>query len=283
MITDQETNFVYFSELLEGQYPHEYVQLTNILKKHQVNYGLLKETKDIWCRDYMPLQLEKNSFLQFAFDPSYLNDSDSNRKSKSIPKIVCPSNGIPPVYDEFKVEGGNVIRWHDRVIMTDRVFKENNIEKKKEKDFVNALSKKMNAEVFIIPSHNMDFTGHADGLVRFYDRDTILVNELKNEVKYWKEGIKRQAKEYALKMIEIPWFEDRVTKLEDSAIGIYMNFLHVSNLIIIPVFEIDGNRDNETYKLFKELFPKHQIETVQVNNIAVTGGILNCITWNIIK
>ena len=77
--------------------------------------------------------------------------------------------------------------------------------------------------------------------------------------------------------------EDKVTKNPDSAIGAYINFLHIGNLIVLPVFEIEGNRDDDAQELMHELYPKHKIETIQVNEIAVKGGVLNCISWNILK
>ena len=49
---------VYLSELLEKRFPESFNRLTSILKKHGVEYRLLKGTKDIWCRDYMPIQTE---------------------------------------------------------------------------------------------------------------------------------------------------------------------------------------------------------------------------------
>ena len=62
---------VYLSELLEERYPESFKRLTSILKKHNVDYRLLKGTKDIWCRDYMPIQTESGKLVQFRYEPSY--------------------------------------------------------------------------------------------------------------------------------------------------------------------------------------------------------------------
>lgn len=45
------------------KYPKVYNELTEILSKHHVCYGTLKGTSDYWCRDYMPEQVDNNSFL----------------------------------------------------------------------------------------------------------------------------------------------------------------------------------------------------------------------------
>ena len=56
--TPKGKEIVYLSELLEERFPDAFNRLTSILKKHGVDYRLLKGTKDIWCRDYMPIQSE---------------------------------------------------------------------------------------------------------------------------------------------------------------------------------------------------------------------------------
>ena len=64
MITDQETNFVYFSEqLIEKGFETEYNKIVSILEKYSIGHGLLKGTKDIWCRDYMPIQVDKDKII----------------------------------------------------------------------------------------------------------------------------------------------------------------------------------------------------------------------------
>ena len=62
---------VYMSELLMTKYPDACNRLIGILEKHSVKYAFLKGTKDIWCRDYMPVQTESGKFIQFKYNPSY--------------------------------------------------------------------------------------------------------------------------------------------------------------------------------------------------------------------
>ncbi len=58
-------DYVFFSENLKRYYPKVYNELTEILSKHDVHYSVLKGTADYWCRDYMPVQVDGNSFVQF--------------------------------------------------------------------------------------------------------------------------------------------------------------------------------------------------------------------------
>ena len=55
MITDNQTNTVYFSSLLPEKCPIMNAHITEALKKHEIPYAYLSETKDIWCRDFMQI------------------------------------------------------------------------------------------------------------------------------------------------------------------------------------------------------------------------------------
>lgn len=277
MITDSQTNTVYFSELLK-----EYSSLQKIeqvLKKHQISFGFLKDTKDIWVRDYMPIQTDINKFVQFRYEPSYLK---KDLHLQSNPKYVCPSNGFAPVFSDINLDGGNVVKWTDKVIITDRVISENPQYSDK-KQLITEIENLLNAEVIIIPQIKSDFTGHADGLVRFYDENTIIGNSLKDEYKYWGNAMKKLIHYYGFKYIEMPVFDYKMQYKNKSmsAIGCYMNYLEIGNLIIFPVFELEGNKDNDAFELISGLYPNKIIERININEIAFKGGLMNCVSWNI--
>ena len=142
------------------------------------------------------------------------------------------------------------------------------------------LSELLEAEVIIIPAQNGDMTGHADGMVRFIDHDTILGNNRSDEYKYWKNGIEKVLKDYSIKYIDVPFFYGyKDSKHPDNAIGVYVNYLEVGNLIILPVFEVEGNKDAEAIAAFKQIFPDKMIEAIKYNEVALEGGTLNCSTW----
>ena len=69
MIADYETNVVYFSSWLEKEYPKIYIDLVTVLKKNNVAYDIIPCTNDIWCRDYMPVQIDEDRFLCYRYYP----------------------------------------------------------------------------------------------------------------------------------------------------------------------------------------------------------------------
>jgi agmatine deiminase len=60
-----------------------------------------------------------------------------------------------------------------------------------------------------------------------------------------------------------------------------VNFLEIGQLILLPIFEIKGNHDKEVIDLFNKIYPERIIEPININEIGVFGGLLNCISWTI--
>ena len=270
---------VYLSELLERRFPDCFNRLTAILNKHNVDYRLLKGTKDIWCRDYMPIQTESGKLIQFRYEPSYLKGNKEWEESRSDVRDVCRQNGFEPVFSNINLDGGNVLLCSGRAIVSDRIFSENP-EYTDKNQLINELSELLEAEIIVIPAQKGDYTGHADGMVRFIGHDTILGNNRSEEYKNWSKGMEKVLKDKNLKYIDVPFFYGyKDSKHPGNAIGIYVNYLEIGDLIVLPVFEVEGNKDAEAIDALKQIFPDKIIETINYNEVALEGGALNCSTW----
>lgn len=276
------TETVYLSELLSARFPKSCKRLTDILTKHNIPFAFLKGTKDIWCRDYMPVQTPSGKLIQFKYEPSYLKNPQY-AETRSNVKHVDEINGIKPIFSEINLDGGNVVMFGNKAIITDRVFSENPDWSKEM--LLSELSKLLECEIIIIPAYkpDYDFTGHADGMIRFVDHNTVLVNNLEQDFKYMRDAIIKALNNANLKYINFPWFEYKIKGNNDHAIGIYLNYLEVGNVIVMPVFGVPRNKDAEALAKLKEIFPDKIIETIDYNDIALNGGILNCTTWVIRK
>jgi len=279
MVADKDTNFVYFSsKILKDEFKEPFNKVQAILDNHSIRYDFLKYTKDIWCRDYMPIQLEKDKFIQFHYNPSYLFDYP---ELKSDPIKILKSNKIHAQQSEINLDGGNVVKIKDKAVVTERIFKENpGISHTKVHQ---ALESYLEAQVFIIPDIKNDLTGHSDGHLRFVNNGLLVVNELKNEYKYWIKGFESMIKLANLNYVEIPSFNYNNKSYPDNAIGCYVNYLEIGKLILFPVFDVMNNKDEEALNVIHKLFPDRIIEQVNINKIALHGGLLNCISWTIVK
>ena len=49
------------------------------------------------------------------------------------------------------------------------------------------------------------------------------------------------------------------------------------------MFGVEGNKDAEALAKLKEVFPNKIIETIDYNDVALQGGLLNCTTWVVKK
>ena len=70
LITDELTNKVYFSQRIKWY--KCWKDIENALKGKGVEYALLHNTKDIWVRDFMPVQTDINMFWDIRITPIIL-------------------------------------------------------------------------------------------------------------------------------------------------------------------------------------------------------------------
>ncbi len=115
-------------------------------------------------------------------------------------------------------------------------------------------------------------------MVRFLDDNTVLINNYSKEDGAFQLRFRLALLNAGLDYIEIP-YNPSGNKNDSYANGIYLNYLQMKQAIIIPTFEI--KEDESVVKQFEQLFKGQTIKTIESNEIARHGGILNCITWNI--
>src|SRR5205823_4111780 len=72
MIPDWQTDLVYFSDLLLARHPDLWSRLVAILDAAGVGHRLIEGSRDIWTRDYMPVQVAAGDFVLFRYRPGYL-------------------------------------------------------------------------------------------------------------------------------------------------------------------------------------------------------------------
>jgi agmatine deiminase len=135
-------------------------------------------------------------------------------------------------------------------------------------------------KLYFIPQQPKDYTGHSDGMLRFLDNKTVIINDYSKEKPEFQRAFKIALDNAGLDYIEIP-YNPYGNKTYSQANGSYINFLQMQNTVIIPTFGI--KEDEIAVRQFEQLFSGYQIATIDSNEVANNGGILNCITWNILK
>ena len=74
MIPDWEHNCVFLAASLKVRHPVLFTRLRQILTDNGVKVRLLEKVRDIWTRDYCPVQVGPESHVKFRYDPDYLRD-----------------------------------------------------------------------------------------------------------------------------------------------------------------------------------------------------------------
>ena len=127
MVQDNQCNRVFFSALLRERCPIAFRGLTEVLDRYEVPWSLLEGTNDIWCRDYMPIQILPNHFMGYDYHPDYLLHSVKDRATISDGNEICKKLGYAcsDMLGTVKIDGGNVVKAAGRAIMTSKIFEEN--------------------------------------------------------------------------------------------------------------------------------------------------------------
>ena len=124
MICDYQTNKVYLAEGIKG-YPKVAENLLYALYKEGIETEYLphsKSKKHVWARDYMPVQVGTEEFVKYVYRPDYLREDP-----EYIPRYgaMVKRLGLPCRETRLVMDGGNVVKGEDDVIMTDKVVREN--------------------------------------------------------------------------------------------------------------------------------------------------------------
>ena len=275
MIPDWRTNCVYFSARLRKQHPKVSASLASILNRAGTVVAAIPKTKDIWCRDYMPVQVDKDTFCQFAYDPDYLRGYEHL-------KTPPPSCRVPAMKKcrsvDLVLDGGNVVAAVNKVMLTDKVFEENPALSSREVRRV--LEEAFQAACILIPRPPDDPIGHADGIVRFLDEDTVVVNEYRGREAAYGRRLRSVFRQHGLECVPVPYFvEDHATDGIPSAAGCYVNYLRTDNLLILPIFGVA--LDDAALRRFESLFTGTRIIPLPCTGLARKGGCLNCVSWTI--
>ena len=273
MITNFETNKVYLAKgMTSEKYVNAMGHLSDNLNSHEIRWGLLPYTTSslhIWARDYMPIQVSKRKFVCFNYSPDYLEDYPEYKPDTSA---ILSALGIQVIDSDIIIDGGNVISCGNKVILTDKIIRENpNYD---QDALIDRLSQLLEAEIVLIPEDYYDEYGHADGMVRYMGEGRVLLN---NYCDFDKALRKR------LLAVLSPHFD--IIELHYGAYTemswAYLNFLHVGKYIFIPMME--DKLGKTAFRQIADAFPQCECHPIyHYENIVHDGGALNCSTWNIL-
>lgn len=230
-----------------------YEEIVGYTNDHEIEVISVKNTNDIWIRDYMPIQIDEKTFVAYRYKPDYLSTPERKKYitdlfyNKECLSKIPESNRCKELYgDDVEIrecklilDGGNVVVCGDKIILTDKVFIEN---RPKSPDYViGELKRAFGKEVIIIPSDPYEINAarnndelplcHADGVLAPIDNETILIADYgEDPLGYVPQLINALTPHFKPKNIKQFDFGEDWT--EDA--WIYINFLRVGDLVLMP-------------------------------------------------
>ena len=306
-ILDANTNTCYLSWLLMEQLDGNNV--IHRISSSGIEVRILIGTRDIWCRDYMPIQIYENKYIGYEYTPDYLEHHGSMQTNlQTNPARILVRLGIDVTQSGIILDGGNVIKTNKGIIMVDKIFKEN--EHLRKDILVNRLENYFENEIIFLPWDKAEIYGHADGIVRYIENGRVLMSNYHQYDKaFADEYLRILSKHFDVEVLD--YNVENPCKFN----WCYINFLRISNKIFIPQleyedysgqgceaaplrwYESEGRKiktkskprwyhkhieeDDQALEQFKRIFPNCEIIQVSCPRIVEKGGGLHCISWNV--
>ena len=178
------------------------------------------------------------------------------------------------------LDGGNVVASRTRVILTEKVYTENpTIERPRLRARLEEL---FQAECIFIPKEPYDPIGHSDGVVRFVNEDRVLINDYSRVDPGYGARLRPLFERNGLEVETLPMFQEKARRRPGelpSAVGLYINFLRVGNIVILPKYNAPADAD--ALEKIRQVIPGVIVLQVPCRSLAEKGGVLNCISWTI--
>jgi agmatine deiminase len=228
----------------------------------------------------MPVQVAEDDFVLFRYRPDYLRDDEGSVTPDEARSWTPPGGGLRTC--DINLDGGNVVVSSTRVVLTDKVYKEN---PKRDRGRLRAeLAGVLRSEVVIVPKEPYDVIGHSDGVVRFLDEGRVVVNDYSRvDPRYgprYGEQLEEVLKRYRLAVERLPYAPtDEVHDGVPSATGCYVNYLRVGRLVVVPAF--DMRQDDLACRTLEQLLPGATVVPLRCEGLAREGGVLNCVAWTV--
>ena len=267
---------VFLSPWLEKTFPDFFHRITKLFRELNVMWSLLPYTKDCWCRDFMPIPLNKNwgQYLLYRYYPDYLTKKEKDKcYITDAAKILDEHLKLPYITTDLILDGGNLVKAGDYLIMTEKIFSEN--PDRTPSSIIEEIERLTDFKVLLLPWDKAEKYGHSDGIVHPIDNHTVLMTNYEDYDKDIAQEIESRLKEHfdVIKLqYDVPHSDPRNWS--------YINYLDIGYTIIIPALGIP--EDKQALKQFKKIYRyKKKIYQIRMEEVIEQGGALNCITWTI--
>ena len=278
MTTDNLTNTVYFSGLLPKKCPILNQHIVEALETNKIRYAYLSDTKDIWCRDFMPIQIEEDRFVFYKYTPDYLQTPYYRRIQTNPEKVFQASqNRLEQLAQnaitiDLVIDGGNVVKCGDTIVMTEKVFVENKDKTRTEVERI--LKDAFRCDILFLPWDRKETFGHSDGIVHYAGDGKILLTNYDDSSLYYFRRF-RKVLEKHFEVFPLKY----ATKRRHAHSWAYINFLQIGKLVLVPQLGLE--EDEQALEQIGKVLSDFEVIGIPALEAVRRGGGLNCISWNV--
>lgn len=275
------------SNRLLDVHPEVFNGILDALIESRIQVEVLDTKANVWLRDFLPLPTAGGRFTKFRYHTVGYDEHSVLQVPANIGKQWTTAKS------KIALDGGNVVQTASHAVITERVFTCNpewtraGLERRLERIF--------GKPICFLPVEPGDELGHADGILHFFDEHRTFVNDYSTmKAKVWQKyqgTIERRLGKAGIEPVWFPYayhrcplikekeFRGRYPHADDfnPAVGYYVNMLIVGNVVLLPVFGF--LEDAMAEAVVREQMPKAKIYPINCLHLAMTGGLLNCCTW----
>lgn len=232
-----------------------------------VKYG------DVWIRDIAPIVTSK--MVKFLYAPRYLEDADAEYFDERFINWL-DEQPYQVTYSDIVLDGGNVVfNGEDTLTMSKRILADNPDYYPTE--LVQELKRLLAVKkVVLIDEEPGDVLGHADGEVAFLAPKKLLLRQFPGYQKV-QQTLTKELPDTKIILIPDGYVDETPhDQTIPSALGVYVNILVLDNVVYVPSYGLDLDKD--VLAIIKSETEKDVVQ-IDMSNLATLGGSLRCLTW----
>ena len=222
----------------------------------------------------MPVQAEDKHFVFYKYNPDYLQTPYYKRTITDVNRIENIDffrQGKCTDLD-LVIDGGNMVKCDDKIIMTEKVFVEN--KDKKRNDVIRMLEDAFQCDIVFLPWDRNERFGHSDGIVHYVGNNRVLMTNYAD----FDPNMARRFMNVLKKHVEVIPLTYNVKRMHQRSWA-YINYLQVGHLVFVPQLGIP--EDEQALRQIKDALLDCEVVGVPALEAVRKGGALNCISWNV--
>ena len=174
---------------------------------------------------------------------------------------------------DLVMDGGNLVKCADKVIMTEKVFVEN--KDKKRETVIRLLEEAFQCPIIFLPWDENEPLGHSDGIVHYIGDNKVLMTNYAD----FDSAMARSMRKVLEKHFEVIPLSYPV-KRKHKRSWAYINYMQIGQLVIVPQLGIP--EDELALEQIKAALPECIVLGVPALEAVRKGGALNCVSWNLL-